>query len=126
MEANTSDLSLKLIRWATAVESIMRATIIATAPCSSRAFIADVGKATQRAVKSRAAVFLRVAKAPTVSALARGRDIKPDGAQDTPNVDMSGRIVALKSDPSNVGGGFLATPGRQGVAANADSVILAK
>ena len=86
----------------------------------------DVSKATQRAAESRAAVFLRVAKAPTVPALARGRDIRPDGAQDAPNVDMSRKIVALKRDPSNVGGGFLATLGRQGVAANVDSVILAK
>ena len=84
----------------------MRATTIAAAPGSSRAFIADVGKATQRAAESRAAMFLRVAKAPTVPALARGRDIRPDGTQDAPNVDMGGKIVALKRDPSNVGGGF--------------------
>ena len=104
----------------------MRAITIATAPGSSRAFIADVDKATQRAAESSAAVFLRVAKVPTIPALARGRNIRPDGVQDTLNVDMSGRVVALKSDLSNVGGGFLATLWRQDVAANADSVILAK
>ena len=54
----------------------MRTTTIAAAPGSSRAFIADVGKATQRTAKSRAAVFLRVAKVPTVSALARRKDIR--------------------------------------------------
>ena len=104
----------------------MRATTIAAAPGSSRAFIADVGKATQRAAENRAVVFLRVAKAPTVSALARRRDIRPDGALHAPNVDMSREIVALKRDPSNVGGVFLATSGRQGVAVNVDSVILAE
>ena len=109
---NTSDLSLKLICWAAAVESIMRATTIAAAPGSSRAFILDVGKATQRAAESRAAVFLRMAKAPTVSALVRGRNIRPDRAQDAPKVDMSRKIVALKGDPSNIGGVFLATSPR--------------
>ena len=108
------------------VESIMRVTTIVTAPGSSRGVIADVVKATKRAAESRTAVFLGVAKAPTFPALARGRNIRPDRAQDAPHVDMSGKIVALKRDPSNVGGVFLATSGRQGVAANVDSVILAK
>ena len=94
-EANTSDFSLKLIRWAAAVEGIMRTTTIAAVPGSSRAFIADEGKATQRAAESRVAVFLRVAKAPIVPALARVRDIRPDRAQDAPSVDMSRKIVAL-------------------------------
>ena len=125
MKANTSDLSLKLIRWAAAVEDIMRATTIAAAPGNKRAVIMDVVKATQRAAESRTAVFLGVAKAPTFPALARERDIRPDGEQDAPNVDMGGKIMALKRDPSNVGF-FLATPGRRGLAANVDSVILAE
>ena len=104
----------------------MRATTIAAAPGSSRAVITDMVKATQRAAESRTAVFFWVAKAPTFPALARGRDIRPDGAQDAPNVDMGGKIVALKRDPSNVGGVFLAISGRQGVVVKADSVILAK
>ena len=102
----------------------MRVTTIAAVLGSSRAFIADVGKATQKAAESRTAVFLMVAKAPTVLALARKRDIRPDGVQNVPNIDMSREIVALKRDLSNVGGVFLATLGRQGVAVNVDSVIL--
>ena len=49
-----------------------------------------------------------------------GRDAR------SPNVNMSRKIVTIKRDPSNVGGGFLATSGRQNVAVNVDSIILAK
>ena len=104
----------------------MRATTIAAPPGSSRAFIAGVGKATQRAAESKAVVFFRVSKAPTVLALVRWRNIRPDGEHDASNVDTSRKFMALKGDLSNIGGVFLATLGGQGVAANVDSIILAE
>ena len=76
----------------------MRATTIAAAPGNSRAVIVDVVKATQRAAESRMAVFLRVIKAPTFLALARGRDIRPDRAQDAPNVDMGVNYCQVKGN----------------------------
>ena len=87
----------------------MRATTIAAAPGSSMALIA--GKATQRAAESRAAVFFGVSKAPTISALARWRNIRPDGEHDAPKVDMGKEFVALEGDPCNIGGIYLAIPG---------------
>ena len=64
----------------------MGATTIAAALGSSMALIAGVGKATQRAAESGMAVFFGVFKAPTVSALARWKNIRLDGEHDTPNV----------------------------------------
>ena len=63
---------------------------------------------------------------PTVSALARWRNIRPDGEHDACNVDMGRKFVALKGDPSNIDGVFLATSGKQGVAANVDNFIFAE
>ena len=83
-------------------------------------------KATQRAVESGAAVFFEVSKVPTVSALARWRNIRLDGEHDAPNVDMGREIVAFEGDPCNIGGVFLATSRGQGITANGDSVILAE
>ena len=97
-ETKASEWCCRLVEW----ERWGRATTIAVAPGSSRAFIVDVGKATQRAMESRAAVFLRVSKAPTVSALARWRNIRLDGERIAPNVDMSRKFVALKGGPSNI------------------------
>ena len=104
----------------------MGATTIAAVPGSGMALIEGVGKATQRAAESRAAVFFRVSKAPIVSALVRWRNIRSDGEHDAPNVDMGREFVALEGDPCNIGGVFLATSGEQGVAVNVDSVILAE
>ena len=87
----------------------MGATTIAAAPGNSMALIAGVGKATQRAAESGAAVFFRVSKAPTVSVLAKWRNIRLDGEHDFLNVDMDRKFVALKGDPCNIGGVFLAT-----------------
>ena len=71
-------------------------------------------------------MFFGVSKAPTVSALARWRNIRPDGKHDAPNIDMGREIVALEGDPCNIGGVFLATSGGQGITVNGDSVILAE
>ena len=67
-----------------------------------------------------------VSKAPTVSALARWRNIRPDRKHDAPNVDMDREFMALEGDLCNIGGVFLATSGGQGVAVNVDSVTLAE
>ena len=88
--------------------------------------IAGVGKATQRAAESGVAVVFGVSKAPTVSALARWRNVRPDGEHDTPNVDMGRKIMAFEGDLCNIGGVFLATSGGQGITVNSDSVILAE
>ena len=106
--------------------NIVGAATIAAAVGSSMALIAGVCTATQRAAESGAAVVFWMSKAPTVSALARWRDIRPDGEHDAPNVDLSRQIVAFERDPCNVGGVFLATSGRQGITADGDSVILAE
>ena len=124
-EADGSDLRLKLVGRASAVEDIVGPSAVTAGAGRGRTRIAGVaGKATVRAASHGATELFRVAESPTVTTLARWRDVRPDWAGHSPHIDGEWEFVASKGHASDVGRASTAASGRQSVAVNRDCVVV--